>query len=61
MFRNIAIWVFGLIASALAGMTIGAVLMEQGAGLGLIAGDHVPAVPVTPQPGQSRVPDGVDQ
>ena len=38
MFRTIAIWVFGLIANALAGMTIGAVLMEQGAGLGLIAG-----------------------
>ena len=38
MLRTIAIWVFGLLASAVAGMAIGAVLIEQGAGLGLIAG-----------------------
>jgi hypothetical protein len=38
MLRTIAIWVFGLLASAIAGMAIGAVLVEQGAGLGLIAG-----------------------
>lgn len=38
MLRTIAIWVLGLIASAIAGMLIGSVLMEQGAGLGLIAG-----------------------
>jgi len=38
MFRTIAIWVLGLIASAIAGTVIGAGLMEQGAGLGLIAG-----------------------
>jgi len=38
MLRTIAIWVFGLLASAIVGMAIGAVLIEQGAGLGLIAG-----------------------
>lgn len=38
MLRTIAIWVFGLLASAIVGTVIGAVLMEQGAGLGLIAG-----------------------
>ena len=38
MLKTVAIWVFGLLASALVGTVIGAVLMEQGAGLGLIAG-----------------------
>jgi hypothetical protein len=38
MLRTIAIWGFGLTASAIVGLLIGAVLMEQGAGLGLIAG-----------------------
>jgi hypothetical protein len=38
MLKTMAIWVFGLLASAIVGTVIGAILMEQGAGLGLIAG-----------------------
>lgn len=38
MLKIIAIWVFGLLASAVAGMLVGAVLIQGGAGLGLIAG-----------------------
>ena len=38
MFRIRPIWVLGLIVSAIVGSLIGAALIEQGAGLGLIAG-----------------------
>lgn len=38
MLKIIAIWVFGLLASAIVGMLVGAVLIQGGAGLGLIAG-----------------------
>ena len=38
MLRTIAIWVFGLLGSAILGMLLGAYLLEGGAGLGLIAG-----------------------
>jgi hypothetical protein len=38
MLKIIAIWLFGLLASAIVGMLVGAVLIQGGAGLGLIAG-----------------------